>query len=98
MDTNDLKELLDKLDSNHNELSKQLNDVDKNLIKHHAELSHHIKKTEEMEEEVKKTQEDLQPVFTHVIRVEFFFKMLKWIGVPSLMAFGTLLVKCSTGN
>lgn len=91
MDTNDLKELLDKLDSNHNDLSKKLNDVDKKLIKHHAELSHHIKKTDEIEE-------DLQPVLVHVIRVEFFFKMLKWVGIPSFLAMGSLLVKCTSGN
>lgn len=89
MDIKDLQKILEKMEEDrktcHKEISNSIKSIDKSLIKQGADLKYHIRRTDLLEAEVKKVREDTQPIHDHVTKVEFFFKVIKWIGVPVIL-------------
>ena len=109
MDTKDLKDLFEKLDSHHRDLTDKINAVDKTLVKQHEQLTYHIKRTDLLEAEVrdrtmanfnaiKSIKADTKPIHTHVDRVQFFFKMVKWVGLPLIFTGIGLILRAYIGG
>ena len=97
MDQKYLQELFAKIDDSHKEFNSKLNNIDKTLVKQHEQLKYHIKRTDLLEQRVQEIKDEVVPIHTHVDRVQFFFKVVKWIGLPLILTSMGYLLKAYLG-
>lgn len=76
-------EKLDKID-------ERLNSIDKTLERNTISLEYHIKRTDILQNEVEKMNEDLTPVEDHVKKVHFILKVGSMLGGIVLFIMGVL--------
>lgn len=72
----DLKKLIEKIDSKLDKVDERLNSVDVTLVKQNAELEHHIYRTHLNEENIEMLRADLKPVKKHVYAVNVVLKVI----------------------
>lgn len=84
----------DKLDNMQNDISAVKVDVAVNT----ADLKEHMRRTSLLESEVKIIKSDTKYTQDHVTKVEFFFKTIKWVGIPTIIAGIGYLIKIYSGN
>jgi hypothetical protein len=93
-----IKKSLESLDKKVDRLDQRLDTMSETLAKQHVQLADHIRRTGLAEESItllreeskiasEKAAEHLKPIEHHVDRVQFTFKIIRFIGV--VVAIGT---------
>lgn len=101
MDTKDLQKILEKMDEkadlNHKDITKKISSIDTTLIKQSKDLEYHIKRTDLLDEEVRGVKVVTRQTQDHVTKVEFFFKAVKWVGIPVILTAIGVVIKIYAG-
>lgn len=101
MDIKDLQKTLEKMDKkadvNHKDIQDKISSIDSTLIKQSKDLEYHIKRTDLLDDEIKGVKVTTRQTQDHVTKVEFFFKVIKWIGIPTVIAAIGVAIKLYSG-
>lgn len=71
-----VKELKDKLEN----VDQTLQSIDRTLVRNTESLEYHVKRTNLLEQQVTDLKEELDPIATHVDRVNFLVKLIGALG------------------
>ena len=102
MDIQDLHRYLEKMDAeskaNHKETQQEFRKVNETLVGQSKDLKYHIKRTDLLEDSVGLLRKDVNPIATHVDRIQFALKAIKVVGVPAILAGLAYLAKTLAGG
>lgn len=80
-DTKWLKDALDKIESKVDRLDQRLDDQGETLVEQSVILNEHIRRTAASERRIEMLQKNIQPMNSHIAKVEGIFKGLGLITV-----------------
>ena len=74
-----LDDRIEKLDEKQDRQTEVLAEIQKTLAVNTESLAYHIKRTDQLEGRQELVEKSLEPIKTHILKVETIFKVVCWI-------------------
>jgi len=75
-----LAKRLDELGEKMDGMNVHMGRIDQTLVKNASDIEHHIRRTDALEAIVQTVEADVEPIKTHVDRIQTVSKFVVWVG------------------